>query len=116
MTNEEILQKLEEEILLRGFSPHTLEKYMIRAKSFMLYTNRPLEELTELDIRTYLLYLLDVKKLSAASVNGYNSALRFLFGAILHQHLNFYDIPHHKHVYSYPTVLTMKEVKASFYP
>jgi len=114
MTNEEILQKLEEEILLRGFSPHTLEEYMIRAKSFMLYANRPLEELTEQDIRVYLLYLLNVKKLSAASVNGYNSALRFLFGAILHRNLNFYDIPHHKHVYSYPTVLTMKEVQKIF--
>lgn len=43
MTNEEILQKLEEEILLRGFSPHTLEEYMLRAKSFMLYANSPLE-------------------------------------------------------------------------
>lgn len=111
MTNEEILQKLEEEIRLRGFSPHTLEEYMIRAKSFMLYTTRPLEELTEQNIREFLIYLLDVKKLSAASVNGYNSALRFLFGAILHRHLNFYDIPHHKHVYTYPTVLTMKEVQ-----
>ena len=48
MTNEEILQKLEDEIPLRGFSPHTLEEYMIRSKSFMLYANRPLEGLTEL--------------------------------------------------------------------
>lgn len=63
MTNEEILHKLEEEIHLRGFSPHTQEEYMIRSKSFMLYADRPLEELTEQDIRTYLLYLLDVKKL-----------------------------------------------------
>ncbi|WP_024293676.1 tyrosine-type recombinase/integrase [Lacrimispora indolis] len=111
MTNEEILQKLEEEIYLRGFSPHTQEEYIIRAKSFMLYADRPLEELTEQDIRAFLIYLLNVKKLSAASVNGYNSALRFLFGAILHRHLNFYDIPHHKHVYTYPTVLTMQEVQ-----
>lgn len=36
MTNEKILQKLEEEILLRGFSPHTREEYVIRAKLFML--------------------------------------------------------------------------------
>ena len=111
MTNEEILQKLEEEVHLRGFSSHTHEEYMFRVKSFMLYANCPLEELTEQDIRAYLLYLIDVKKLSGASVNGYNSALRFLFGAILHRHLNFYDIPHHKHVYSYPTVLTMQEVQ-----
>jgi len=114
MTNEEILQKLEEEIHLRGFSPHTHEEYMLRAKSLMLYTNRPLEELAEQDLRAYLLYLLDVKKLSAASVNGYNSALRFLYGAILHRHLNFYDIPRHKHIYTYPTILTMQEIQQIF--
>ena len=114
MTNDEILQKLAEEIHLRGFSPHTHEEYMLRAKALMLYADRPLEELTEQDLRAYLLYLLDVKKLSAASVNGYNSALRFLYGAILHRHLNFYDIPRHKHIYTYPTVLTMPEVQQIF--
>ncbi len=108
MTNEEILQKLGEEIHLRGFSPHTYEEYMIRAKSLMIYANRPLEELTELDLRAYLLYLLDVKKLSAATVNVYNSALLFLYGAIPHRHLNYYDIPRLKHVYTYPSVLTMQ--------
>lgn len=36
MTNEEILQKLEEEIHLRGFIPHTQEEYMIRSKSFIV--------------------------------------------------------------------------------
>jgi site-specific recombinase XerD len=114
MSNEEILKKLADEIHLRGFSPHTHEEYMLRAKSLMLYTNRPLEELTEQDLRAYLLYLLDVKKLSASSVNGYNSALRFLYGAILHRHLNFYDIPRHKHIYTYPTMLTMQEVQQIF--
>ena len=32
MTNEEILQKLEEEVHLRGFSNHTYEEYMCHAK------------------------------------------------------------------------------------
>jgi len=111
MTNEEILQKLEEEILLRGFSPHTQEEYVIRTKLLMRYANRPLEELTEQDLRAYLLYLLEVKKLSPATVNVYNSALRFLYGAILHRHLNYYDIPRFKHVFTYPTMLTMQEVQ-----
>jgi len=111
MTNNEILQKLDEEINLRGFSLHTREEYVIRAKLFMLYADRPLEELTELDLRAYLLYLLDVKKLSAATVNVYNSALRFFYGAVLHRHLNYYDIPRLRNVYTYPTVLTMQEVQ-----
>ncbi|HWT74942.1 MAG TPA: tyrosine-type recombinase/integrase, partial [Mobilitalea sp.] len=74
----------------------------------------PLEELSEQDLRAYLLYLLDVKKLSAATVNVYNSAIRFLYGAILHRHLNYYDIPRLRNVYTYPTVLTMQEVQQIF--
>ena len=114
MTNEEILQKLEEEIHLRGFSNHAREEYMIRAKLLMHYADRPLEELSEQDLRAYLLYLLDVKKLSAATVNVYNSAIRFLYGAILHRHLNYYDIPRLRNVYTYPTVLTRQEVQQIF--
>ena len=114
MTNEEILQKLEEEIHLRGFSHHTREEYMIRARLLMHYADCPLEELSEQDLRAYLLYLLDVKKLSAATVNVYNSAIRFLYGAILHRHLNYYDIPRLRNVYTYPTILTMQEVQQIF--
>jgi integrase/recombinase XerD len=65
-------------------------------------------------LRTYLLYLLDVKKLSTATVNVYNSAIRFLYAAIFHRHLNYYDIPRLRNVYTYPTVLTMQEVQQIF--
>lgn|GEM_PF-4771200 len=54
---------------------------------------------------------LEVKKLSPATVNVYNSAIRFLYGAILHRHLNYYDIPRVRHVFTYPTMLTMQEVQ-----
>jgi len=57
---------------------------------------------------------LDVKKLSASTVNVYNSALRFIYGAILHRHLNYYDIPRLKNEYIYPTILTMQEVQQIF--
>lgn len=38
----------------------------------------------------------------------------FIHGAILHRHLNYYDIPRLRNVYTYPTVLTMQEVQQIF--
>jgi len=80
MTNEEILTKMEEEIHLRGLSHHTREEYITRAKLTMQYFNRSLKELTEQDLREFILYLLNEKKFSSGSFNGYNSAIRFDYG------------------------------------
>jgi len=52
---------MEEKIHLRGLSHHTRDEYITRAKILMQYFNRPLEELTEQELRKILLYLLDEK-------------------------------------------------------
>lgn len=69
MTNEEILQKLEEEIHLRGFSPHTHEEYMLRVKSF--------GEVTITNTR-YLFF-----KYNMCSSHQYKSYLSFHLNSIL---------------------------------
>lgn len=114
MTNEEILAKMEEEIHLRGLSHHTRDEYITRAKITMQYFKRPLDELTERDLREFLLHLLDEKKLSSGSVNGYNSAIRFVYGAIIGKDLNYYQLPRQKKVYKLPQILTRKEVFSLF--
>ena len=74
---------------LRGLSPKTVESYLGRLKLFLKYFNdRPIEEMNEIEIREYLLYLLDSGH-SAGSVNVCNSALRFIFGAVLGRNLNY---------------------------
>lgn len=87
MTNEEVLQKIEEEIHLRGFSRHTREEYMIRAKLLMCYADHPLEELSVQDLHAYLLYLLYVKKLSPATVNIPNQEMDLGLLYLPYQHL-----------------------------
>lgn len=83
MTNEEVFVRAYDEVRLRGLSPKTVESYLGRLKLFLKYFNdRPIEEMGEMEIREYLLYLLDSGH-SAGSVNVCNSALRFVFGAVM---------------------------------
>jgi len=83
MTNEEVYERAYDEVRLRGLSPHTVEEYLGKLTIFLRYNDdRPIEEMGETEIRTFLLHLLDSGK-SSGTVNIYNSALRFIFGPCL---------------------------------
>lgn len=111
MTNEEIIQKAREEITLRGLSPWTEKEYMDKLRVLLLYfENRPLEEMTETDLRNFLLYLMNVKKLSSASVNIYNSAFRFIFGAVLERNLNYQMIPRRRIHRELPFIMSRNDI------
>jgi len=114
MTNEDILSKMEEEIHLRGLSRHTREEYITRTRIAMRYFNCPLEDLNEQNLRQFLLYLLDEKKLSSGSVNGYNSALRFVYGSVIGRSMNHYQLPRQKEAHQLPQILTREEVFSLF--
>ncbi len=109
-SHEQILLQMKEDILLRGLSPKTLEGYMLHARIFLEYCNRPAEDLTENDIRNFLRYLINEKKVSSGTVNTYNSAIRFLFAATLNRNLNYLQIPRQKKHKTLPEVLTREEV------
>lgn len=79
MTNEEVFIRAYDEVRLRGLSPKTVESYLGRLKLFLKYFNdRPIEEMGEIEIREYLLYLLDSGH-SAGSVNVCNKCSAFYF-------------------------------------
>jgi len=74
MTNQELLQKMKEDMEMRGFSHWTKESYELKAKDTMRYFKKPMEEVTIDELREYLLkYLKEERKLSERSVNYYNS-------------------------------------------
>lgn len=115
MTNEEIIQKAREEITLRGLSPCTEKEYMDKMRVLLrYYENRPLENMTETDLRNFLFYLLNVKKLSSASVNTYNSAFRFIFGAVLERNLNYQMIPRRRIHRELPFIMSRNDIVKFF--
>ena len=53
MINQELLQKMKEDMDMRGFSYWTKESYELKAKDVMRYFNKPMEEVTIEELRKY---------------------------------------------------------------
>jgi integrase/recombinase XerD len=111
MKTEEILARMEEDIQLHGLSKGTSVNYLYRAKKYLEYARKPVEEIDEQDIRRYLLYLINETKLSSSSVNNSNAAIRFLFAVTLNRNLNYRQIPRLKRNKRLPNVLTKEEIE-----
>jgi len=107
--------KLEDDIRLRGLSDETFAEYIKDVQIFLRHIrNKNLEDCDEKDIRDFLMYLLDVKKLSNGTVNRYNSSLRFLFGFTMERNLNYRMIPRMKIVRPLPDIMSKDQIEKLF--
>ena len=114
MTNEEIICKTKEEFKLRGLSKNTEDEYLGVLQRFARhYNNRPLESMGENEIRRFLLYLIDSQK-SSGTVNIHNSALRFIYGAILARNINCRLIPRQHQYREFPDIMGKEEIQQFF--
>ncbi len=107
---EQVLQRMVEDIRLRGLSPKTQRAYVSYARIFLEFCHGPVHDLDEKDIRRFLSYLIHQKKLSPRSVNVYSASIRFLFAVTLNRTLNYLQIPRQKERKTLPEVLTKEEV------
>lgn len=115
MTNNELLEKLSEDMKMRKFSHYTYDSYMRKTKDIIKYFNKPLEEVTIEELRKYLLeYLTEEKKLSDRSVNYYNSVIRFVYEVTLDKLINKKQLPMRKKKKGVYKVLTKEELSTFF--
>lgn len=114
MTNEEIIQKMEEDMRLRDFSHYSFDTYLRKAKEMIKYFNKPMEEVTTEEMRKFLIKLKEERKLANKTVNYYNSILRFMYEVTLDIVLNKKQIPMLKHTRKICKVLTKEELRAFF--
>ena len=112
MTNEEVLEKMLQDMKMRNFSHYTYEFYIGKTKEMMRYFNKPIEEVTIKEYREYLYkHLLQERKLCEHTVNHYNSVIRFMLEVTLDRLINKKQIPMRKKVYK---VLTQEELSTFF--
>ena len=106
-----MLDKLENELKIKGFSQKTIESYLFHNKEFLKFTNKKPEEITELDLKNYLNYLSSEKKYKPRSINLAFSSLKFLYHNLLNKKIiNNIKIP--KLDKKEPVVLSKEEIKA----
>lgn len=100
------LVKLDTELKLRGFSPLTVRNYSFFVDKFIKKTNKPIEELTQEDIRTYLASMFEDK--SKNTIMLAVASLKFFFTEVLKKEVGNIKVP--KKERRLPEVLTKDEV------
>jgi site-specific recombinase XerD len=103
-----------EEMKLRNLSPRTIEVYVSRVANFARYFGRTPEVLGRDEVRSYLLHLVQEKKVSWSVYNQSVAALRFLYEVTLGREGVLVRIACPKQPKRLPVVLSLEEVTRFF--
>ena len=107
-------EKMIDEMKLRGLSSNTQTAYVHAVAGLAKHYNRSPDRIREDEVRAYLLYLTEERKLAWSSCNVAAAALRFFYGATLGLESVQNFIPPRKSHKKLPEVLSTEEVKQLF--
>jgi site-specific recombinase XerD len=99
-----------EELQLRNSSEETIRAYISGVKRFAAHYGKSPDQMNAEDVRRYLLYLRNERKLSWSGIQVYRAALRFFYVRVLKQ--RWFDdeiLPPKRHP-KLPTVLSANEI------
>lgn len=106
-----IQEKILFEMKLYGMSEITQRNYCRHIKKFEGYCNKAIEETDINNVREYLHYLRENKKLSIGTVNDYRTGIKFAFTITLEKAWNDRKVPRLRGYRTLPVVLSKQEVK-----
>src|SRR5215467_5218009 len=78
-------QRMIEELRLLNSSEETIRSYIDSVKRFARYYHTSPDRMNAEQVRSYLLYLLEERKLSWSAIHVNRAALRFLYVRVLRQ-------------------------------
>jgi site-specific recombinase XerD len=114
--NEEqqiVLRMMEQKLHLKGYASNTTKTYLFQFKDFMhFYADAYPIELTDNDIRSYLLYLVEKKKVSKSTQNQAINAIKFFYEIVMGQVRQTYYLERPMKDKPLPQVLSEEEVMA----
>jgi len=97
---------LQTELKLRGLSPLTVRNYSFFVDKFLKAINKPVDEVNQEDVRTYLASMFDTKSKNTVMLAA--ASLKFFFTEILKKEVGEIRVP--KKDRKLPEVLTKEEV------
>ncbi len=74
----DLRNRMEQDLILRKLSPSTRRNYLLYCRKFAAHYSRSPNELGEVELREYLLYLIQVEQVSYATYRQILEALKFL--------------------------------------
>lgn len=106
----ELRRKMLADLRIRNYAPRTQEMYIARAAQAARHFQRPLEGLTSEEIRTYLRYLKEERRVSRSAFAQMVGALRFLYRVTLDRPELMPHLPYPRLKRRHPVVLSAEEV------
>jgi len=104
-----MFKPLIDECKLRNFSERTIEVYVYYNKKFLVFVKKKPQEVTNGDVREFLLYL-NYKGKSSSTVNLVHNAINFYYRTIMKR--NFSKVPFQKREQKIRECLTQEEIKS----
>lgn len=115
MTNKQLLEKMQEDMEMRGFSKYTKYSYYHKAQEIIQYFGKSMKQVSTKELREFLMkYLREEKKLEKQSVNYYNSVIRFMYDVVLDYPINQKQLPMYKKKRRLPKILREDELNIFF--
>lgn len=109
------LQELVKALQLRSYSESTIKTYRTEFSQLLYWLkNKPVNELSANDIRSYFLFCLQDLKLSESQVQSRFNAVKFYFEKVLMRTKIFMDIPRPIRPSKLPKVISSSDIKKMF--
>jgi len=106
----QLRKRMLEELQRRNYSPKTIRNYINTVKDFSRHFKKSPDKLGPDELRIYQVYLLQERKLAAATVVGRVAALRFFFLRVLRKRGFSEYLPYPKRRWRLPEILSKEEV------
>ena len=107
-----ITQRLAEDMLIRNLAPATIDAYTYHVRRFADFIQKPLDQVTREDVRTFQLHLIEDRKIAYSTFNQAVCALRFYYRHTQPMPWPVTAVPFGKRPKKLPTVLSRHEVDA----
>ena len=113
-TLDEIEIEVDKHLKLKGYSKKTIKSYKNNVKRFLSYVDKFPEEITNDDVKDYMIFLLEKQNSSHSYVNQVLSAIKLYFKEILMIDDIVYNLPRLKRENKLPEILSKEEVAQIF--
>ena len=109
----QLRDRMEQDLKLRRVSPATIQNYLLYCRKFAGFFMRSPEELGATEVRSFLLYQIEVEQLAYGSYRQVYAALKFLYSVTLGRPevVSRIPFPQRQHI-GLPKTLTVQQLTA----
>ncbi len=113
--HQQALRMMDQKLKLRGYSENTRRTYLQQFKEFLkfYFESNPID-LSDIEIRNYLLYLIEHGKISRSTQNQAINAIKFFYEKVMGQDRKVYQLERPMKERKLPEVLSQQEVVTIF--